>query len=772
MSGVKNIVRKLFGEDIDLRQRIINILSMIIVVLMVPTCIVTAIVAYDVVSLLLIIAISVTGAISLYVSNKFHKVKLGAILLIVIANFILLPLMFFKEGGRFSGMPIYMVMGAQIIWLLLDGVLCYVLYGLQVIVLGLCYYISDIHPEYVTLIDGTVNQAIDTYVAGILTVLVIGAFYKFHDYAYRKACKELEANEKKLKDSLEELACANEAKSNFLKNMSHEIRTPINAILGMNEMIKRESLEENILGYAQTVEKAGTLLLAIINDVIDVTKIETHQVELNPMEYQTASLLTDCYSVVESRAKEKNLEVIFKNNPYLPTKLYGDEVRVRQILINILSNSVKYTMQGSVSMTLDFTHDDESTARLRFIIKDTGVGISEDDLQDLVKKFERVQHKENSAIQGVGLGLVIAKSYVDLMGGSIKIESNYGVGTTVIIEIPQKIIDNTALGNMKDILHTENGKHKKYESLFVATGAHILSVDDVKMNHDVLKMLLKESGVTVDTVFSGIEAVKAAAITKYDLILMDHMMPDMDGIEALREIKQIGGPNKNTPVIALTANAVVGARKEYLDAGFVDYITKPVRSEELERKLMQYLPENLIVKRKAEKAVFLFKSSKAPDKMAESKPEPVPEFVKTELVPAAGCSEPEVEKDGIVTREDFEAIGGIDMDYALECCADSIEIYVQAVLGYIGRDNRVDMLQEFFENRNWADYRVNIHAVKSSSLLIGLKDLSAEAKALELATAAEDYAFVESHHEECLKHYRDVVNKFKTLFDAHGVSEE
>ncbi|MBR5765344.1 MAG: response regulator, partial [Lachnospiraceae bacterium] len=412
-------------------------------------------------------------------------------------------------------------------------------------------------------------------------------------------------------NALEEARRASEAKTDFLANTSHEIRTPINAVLGMNEMILRESAKaeklsgaspmayheafRKIRNYSGNVDSAGSNLLAIINDILDFTKIEEGKMDIVEGEYRLSSVINDVSNMIYLKAKEKNLAFVTEVDEKLPDHLYGDVVRVRQVITNILNNAVKYTDEGSVTLKIGGNRkadapDGSDTLELSVAVIDTGIGISKENLGKLFGKFERVDLEKNSTKEGTGLGLAITRMLLDMMGGDVKVESVYGSGSTFTIVIPQKVLSNEPVGNFKEKFEKSLGEKKAYHESFRAPEAKILIVDDTKMNLVVATEFLKDTQLCIDTASGGREAVALALENKYDVILMDQRMPEMDGEETFRAIKSHkDGPNIDTPVICLTADAVVGARERYLSKGFNDYLTKPIDSTYLEMMLRKYI---------------------------------------------------------------------------------------------------------------------------------------------------------------------------------------
>lgn len=418
------------------------------------------------------------------------------------------------------------------------------------------------------------------------------------------------ANEEAEKAKADAIAAAN-AKSVFLANMSHEIRTPINAILGMDTMILRECNDNEILEYAGNIQSASQTLLSLINDILDFSKIETGKLELVAGDYALSSLINDVYHMLISKAKEKGLALNVEINKNLPAKLYGDEVRIRQIIVNILNNAIKYTKKGSVTLTVgmsdmklsdmpDHSNDSKSenitdkSTIITFRIADTGIGIKKENISHLFDSFSRFDEEKNKYIEGTGLGLAITKQLVDLMNGEIVVTSEYGKGSVFTVSIPQKIVSDLKIGDISEKYNEPSNKKNK-KSTFTAPDANVLVVDDVKMNINVFKALLKRTEINVDSAMSGSEALDMIKEKKYDIIFLDHMMPDMDGIETYQNMKMLeDNPNKDTTVVMLTANAIMGAKEEYLGIGFSDYLSKPVQAPKLESMILKYLPEELV----------------------------------------------------------------------------------------------------------------------------------------------------------------------------------
>lgn len=382
-----------------------------------------------------------------------------------------------------------------------------------------------------------------------------------------------------------------DAKATFLANMSHEIRTPINAVLGMNEMILRESSEAQIREYAMFIESSGNILLSIINDILDYSKIESGKLSLIEVDYALSSVLNDIMAISRQRAEKKGLKLklVCPENTY--EHLIGDDVRIRQIVTNLLTNAIKYTDKGEVTLTVSTKRLDDNEAELYISVKDTGSGIKQEDKLRLFESFSRLEKEKNRSVEGTGLGLVIAKSLIDMMDGEIDFESEYGKGSLFYIRVKQGLKSEETIGNIEKRQAELHETHEEYKQLFTATGASVLAVDDTATNLVVLKHLLKKTGVSIKNASGGRQALAILEKEKFDIVLLDHMMPDMDGLETLKEIRNMG---IDIPVIALTANALADSREFYLSNGFDDYLSKPVKGKDLEEILKEWLPKEKI----------------------------------------------------------------------------------------------------------------------------------------------------------------------------------
>ncbi len=398
--------------------------------------------------------------------------------------------------------------------------------------------------------------------------------------------KEMEAEILKLEKSAAE--SANEAKSAFLAQMSHEIRTPINAILGMNEMVLRESSEESIREYAENIKSSGRTLLSIINSILDFSKIEDGKMEIEEVRYETASMICDLENSIAERAKAKGLSLVIKADENLPRTLLGDDIRIKQVVTNLLTNAVKYTEKGSVTLTVKKLGEEDGRILMFVEVADTGIGIREEDISVLTESFKRVDMNHNRTIEGTGLGLAIVTGLLSKMDSRLEIDSKYQEGSRFSFKLSQKVVDTEPMGDYHNKTHVVTEEKKSEEKLSLPN-ARTLVVDDNKMNLKVAGKLLSLFGIKADMVSSGKEALEVLSEKQYDILFLDHMMPEMDGIEVLHEIKARSLVSEKTAIIALTANAISGVREMYLSEGFDDYLSKPIEPAELESILRKYL---------------------------------------------------------------------------------------------------------------------------------------------------------------------------------------
>lgn len=514
----------------------------------------------------------------------------------------------------------------------------------------------------------------------------------------------------RIKNELEVAKASNEAKSAFLSSMSHEIRTPINAVLGFDEMILLENKDPEIGRYAEDIRNAGRTLLALVNDILDFSKIEAGKMEIVPGSYELTSLINDAVSMTMSLANDKNLDFEVKVDPAIPHLLYGDEIRIKQCMTNILSNAVKYTEHGGLTLNVGFEKAEEpDSIYLKISVKDTGIGIRQEDMGKLFSAFDRLDQVRNKAVKGTGLGLSITKQLLESMGSVLEVESEYEKGSDFHFSLLQKVEKWEEIGDLSEAFkkYVPHGEAAQKDDDFYAPKASILVTDDTESNLLVVTRLLKRTGIQIDTVDSGASTLNMVKKKKYDLIYLDHMMPEMDGIETLHAMESLeGNMNTETPVIVLTANAVAGSREMYMKEGFTDYMTKPVSYRMLRESLLRYLPADKVEKREA-----------CPDDTeTESAATPIPDI------------------EGIDVREGIKNTG--DEETLLEVIKRFAE----------GIDDNADRIERELSEQDIKDYTVHVHALKSSSRLIGALELSE--MALELEKAGNAYLKSEAEGDE------------------------
>nr|MCR5587131.1 response regulator [Lachnospiraceae bacterium] len=535
-----------------------------------------------------------------------------------------------------------------------------------------------------------------------------------------------EKTNKKLSEAADAAIAAGKAKSSFLAQMSHEIRTPINAVLGMNEMIIRETDNEEIMDYAENIRSSGRTLLSLINSILDFSKIEDGKMKLVPVKYSVLSLVNDLVISISERAKEKGLEFDVQVDENLPSTLYGDDVRLRQVIMNLLTNAVKYTEEGRVVLKIWSKEKDGDDFVLFVSVRDTGIGIRQEDMKKLFESFTRLDETRNRNIEGTGLGMSVVTRLLDMMGSSLQVESEYGKGSEFSFEIKQEIINDEPIGNYAERLKHSNDRREEEDYLYVS-GASVLVVDDNKMNLKVARSLMKRNGIIPDEAMSGMEAIEKLRNKSYDIVFLDHMMPKMDGVETLKKIKEEKLDRDGCAIIALTANAISGSKEKYLEVGFDDYLTKPIDVIQMEKKFAEWFPEEKYEWRKNENSGRISK---------------------TVLID-------KLNKIGLNTKGALVFCSG-DNDFYLELLSDYVKDY----------DSKRDALDAASNNENWYEFEVKIHALKSTSKTIGADSLSEMAMELEAAAEKEDGATVLEKYPEFAEKYQDLINEIRSIVNS------
>ena len=528
-----------------------------------------------------------------------------------------------------------------------------------------------------------------------------------------------------------------EAKTNFLASMSHEIRTPINAILGMNEMILRENNEPDIEEYAESVKNSGQMLLMLVNDVLDFSKIEAGKMDIHDAEFTMSNLLHGIMPMIQERAGEKSLMLGIRIESEVPDGMISDEFRIRQVLINLLNNAIKYTDEGSVELIVGGEYSEDDTYLLSMSVKDTGRGIREEAQKHLFEAFSRADLKENRSIEGTGLGLAIVKRILDSMGGTIEVDSTYGEGSEFIVRLPVRVTDRTPIDeDFEKTVRVVESESEKND--FIAPKARVLAVDDNASNLRIVSLFLKRVRIVPELCKSGTRAIELCKEKQYDLLLLDHRMPDPDGIKTLEIIREDGNSlNRETPAVVLTANALAGSDKMYSDAGFVDYLTKPLDSSLLERTIKKYLPKDKIL--------------------------PVQDDLQEDMIVFKAESNNNKEKtDPAALRKKLEGIEGLDYDAALKLAGGYEELLEETVSIIVSEcDEKTESMRNCIASENWKGYGLVTHSLKGLMASLGLKDLSDRAKKHENAAEDLDVEFIRSDCEGFIEAYRNICNMLK-----------
>ncbi len=510
-----------------------------------------------------------------YYSKKYQRCYF---ITIVVIFMFLFPIMFFKSGGYKGGMPSFYIFGILFTIFMLEGWLMFFCVWLELIIyiftIGIAYY----YPDTVIWFQSEKEIVVDVLTGVVVSSASLGVAMYLHFRIYKK-------QQVFLTQAREEAMEANRAKSTFLANMSHEIRTPINVMLGMNEMILRESESREVVQYAKSVEKAGNYLLSLINNILDITRIESKKLDILEEKFSLRQLVQEVCLIGAKQAEAKNLEFVVDVEETLPKYLEGDALHIKQVILNLINNAVKYTKKGKV-----FLEVCQEEKQISFSVKDTGIGIKKEDMEALFDMFMRADIKRHRNIEGSGLGLTIAKELCEQMGGHIQAESIYGKGSNFTVYFPLKDAGTEKIGQWK-VVEGEPVQEKRKK--FFASEAQILLVDDSEQNIQVITSLLRRTGVQLDTAASGFECIEKVRNKKYHLIFLDYMMPEMDGIETFHRLKkEVNG--QSVPVIALTADVSTGIHQHFLSEGFSDYLSKPVMWGKLEELLLQWLPAALV----------------------------------------------------------------------------------------------------------------------------------------------------------------------------------
>ncbi|MDR1663974.1 MAG: response regulator [Clostridiales bacterium] len=557
---------------------------------------------------------------------------------------------------------------------------------------------------------------------------------------HKKMMAEIEQRDRQLKIALADAREANDAKSSFLAHMSHEIRTPLNAVVGLSELAIAEcGLDSEMEDKLEKIHASGMTILSIVNDILDISKIESGKFEIYPTQYDTPSLINDIVTLNIVRIGEKPVTFKLDIDENLPGELYGDDLRVKQIFNNLLSNAFKYTHEGTVEWRVTYERDGDDVWLLSHI-QDTGIGIEPENLAKLFSEYNQVDISTNRRVEGTGLGLAITKRLVEMMDGTITVESEYGKGSVFSVKIRQRHVTDKPIGkpvaeNLMGLRYTLSKRNKNKLARVNLSYAHVLVVDDIPTNLDVVKGMMKPYGLKIDCAISGQQAVDMVRgeSPRYSAVFMDHMMPGMDGIEATQIIrKEIGTEYaRNVPVIALTANAIVGNEEMFLNKGFQDFISKPIDMAKLDAVLRRWVRDKRVEKKLS----------------GENKLWQAPETVK---------------KENAVSVFNGISIAGMDKDKALERFNGDESILMEVLQSYESSTrNLIKNLRAYLETGDLEDYTITVHGIKASSYAISAQETGKRAEKLEAAARERDYETVRSEHDSFESSAEALLNEIK-----------
>ena len=585
---IRKIYERIFGTEASVSMRIFHMIIFLCCLAALLGTVENMIIVtsdYTMLPVSILLVVLMLGFLASTRTTRFELVNsiTGALVL-----FVILPGIYFFSGGIDGGATIWFILGIVYAIVMYSGIQQVVYLGLTLAVDIAAYVVSYYHPQMVTALKSPFAVHLDSAFSVICVGIILGWMLRFQVKVYEEE-RNLNLEQR---NKLEELG---ESKNSFLASMSHELRTPINTIIGLNEMILRSQTSDEVTEYATDIRSASKMLLALVNDLLDLSQIEMKKMDLVLAEYKTEEFFRSVIDMMRVRMMEKNLEFLIDIDPNLPSILLGDEKNLKHILINILTNAAKYTEKGSVTLSAHVESVEDEVIFLRISVEDTGIGIRKEDLEHLYDSFKRLDTSKNSKIEGSGLGLTITKQLVDLLGGEITVDSIYTKGSTFTVLVAQRVIDYAPIGKLKFLERKNGAEAYVYQKTFEAPEGRLLIVDDNEMNCHVAKCLLQETKLQIDVAYSGKECLEWTKKKYYDVILMDHMMPEMNGIETLKQVrKQENGLCRETPVIAMTANAVTGREKYYSDFGFDSYLEKPIIGLKLEEKILQYLPEDIV----------------------------------------------------------------------------------------------------------------------------------------------------------------------------------
>ncbi|MCH5248602.1 MAG: DegV family EDD domain-containing protein [Lachnospiraceae bacterium] len=598
---IKKFMEMIYGREYELRERIFRMIILIgsaIIIFGIAEVLMVNNVLEVFIPMLILLAVLI---VDLIITFKYRKIDVAAVIVALLIILIVFPEMFLLSGGLMGGATVWFALGFIYVFTMFSGKRLAFFMILSVVVDVFTYYYGYHNPDRIIPMESTLAAYLDSLFAVLAVGICGGAIIKAQ-------IKMFEVERAVARRQQEELERVNRSRNSFFASMSHEIRTPINTIVGLNEMILRESSEYEIKEYAQSIQSASRMLLNLVNDVLDISQMETGRMEIIPVEYNTADLFGNLVDMVRVRMMEKKLEFFIDIDENLPSVILGDMKRVAQVLLNVLTNAVKYTNEGSVTFTAGIESMDGDDISLKISVEDTGIGIRKEELQHIYDYFKRVDTRKNMKIEGSGLGLYITKQLVDMMDGEIMVDSIYTKGSVFTIILPQKIVDATPVGDVK--LLSGRANFEDYHPKFEAPEARILIVDDNHMNSLVESKLLKETKVNIDIAISGEECLEMTRRKYYHVILMDYMMPGMDGRETLKQLRrQENSLCRDSAVVVMSANSSAESGWNYLEEGFDGYLEKPIQGELLEAEILKFIPDDILEFRSVDNEEDIYEDS-------------------------------------------------------------------------------------------------------------------------------------------------------------------
>lgn len=579
---------KVFGRELELKERMFRIIILLggtTSIVGIIECIVVMDVNIIFLPLGLLLLVMAAAFLATF---KYNKTEIAAVLMGIVIITGLFPCMFFLSGGISGGATVWFVLGVFYVFIMFSGKRLVFFFVFMTFIDAGTYVCGYLHPEWIVPMESRLAEFLDSFFAVVAVGIVIGSIIKFQMKIY-------EIERSVTLQQKEELQKISNSKNQFFANMSHEIRTPINTIIGLNEMILREETSKEIREYAGNIQVASQMLLNLVNDILDLSRMEIQRMEIIAEAYGTEQLFEELIEMVEVQIQEKKLELRVDIDETIPAILCGDEKRIKQVLLNLFSNAVKYTNEGAVTFTARAEEKKDGSVRLKLTVADTGIGIRKEDFGVLYDAFRRVDKKRTSHVEGSGLGLAITKQLLDLMGGEITVDSIYTKGTTFTVILKQPIINDRPIGKLDFSVRNHIDREDYYKQSFEAPEARILIVDDNEMNAMILQRLLIQTNVQTDIACGGEECLEKTKQKYYHVILMDYTMPRMDGSETLQAVRrQENGLCRESAVIIVTANMLADARKLCEEFGFDGYLEKPIQPAKLEAEILNLLPDEIV----------------------------------------------------------------------------------------------------------------------------------------------------------------------------------